>query len=522
MASKDIYITMKLQARINLPPDKIDNKIDYHLERILKQKNGDRCIGNNYVVRNSIRLLKRSDGRQIGSHFTGDLTFDINYSAKVCNPPINAKINCVIESFNKLGIIAKTGPLEIILPRENHDTKEIFESDNKILNIGDTIKVQVLMSQARFDTILVIAHYLEKVDKKQTRQFQLELSNHLDIENISVTFIDESEDYPEDFLKTNLKANLDEKISKITPEQKELVHIYSYLESKKMSDYYKIWELVHDFELLKFKDPIILAINNVNGPVQFIMDNLENYKLYGYDTEWDSLLVNDKHVLKSNLIDNAQAVKDLVSTVTKKVIKTQTESDVGSDIESDVESDVESDIESDIGYDDESEIDNKAHLIIANAEITDVYLLFLEICAIILCQRDQGNAIIKVPQLVTSLDYELLVLLKNYYDDVSIVKPRVSNNLDQTYYLVCTTFIGIHDLDKIYTPLKNWAPGQKVITLGILTGKLDDQFKVIYKRWNEIFMEAYNLKISESDKLKDTKEQAAKEWIKQNKLELTQ
>ena len=52
---------------------------------------------------------------------TGQITFDLEYVAEVCRPFKGDIINAVVENINKNGLMARKGPLSIIVHKEHDD-----------------------------------------------------------------------------------------------------------------------------------------------------------------------------------------------------------------------------------------------------------------------------------------------------------------------------------------------------------------------------------------------------------------
>ena len=55
-----------------------------------------------------------------GSKFTGDITYDIAYTADICNPVIGNLIDCKVKFINKLGILANNDPIKVIVGKQFH------------------------------------------------------------------------------------------------------------------------------------------------------------------------------------------------------------------------------------------------------------------------------------------------------------------------------------------------------------------------------------------------------------------
>lgn len=137
-----LYFRSILRKKIVLDAKYLNSKVDEYILSFLKNRLEGKCIHDGYVKPDSVRILRRSVGMLIGSRFTGDITYEIAYSAEVCNPVEGNIYECKVKKINnKSGIMASLGPLMISVGKQFHeDNLEIFDT----LKVGDTIKVIVL------------------------------------------------------------------------------------------------------------------------------------------------------------------------------------------------------------------------------------------------------------------------------------------------------------------------------------------------------------------------------------------
>jgi DNA-directed RNA polymerase subunit E'/Rpb7 len=137
-----LYFRSILRKKIVLDAKYLNSKVDEYILSFLKNRLEGKCIHDGYVKPDSVRILRRSVGMLVGSRFTGDITYEIAYSAEVCNPVEGNIYECKVKKINnKSGIMASLGPLMISVGKQFHeDNLEIFDT----LKVGDTIKVIVL------------------------------------------------------------------------------------------------------------------------------------------------------------------------------------------------------------------------------------------------------------------------------------------------------------------------------------------------------------------------------------------
>lgn len=143
--SNNFSIKSILSENINITPKDINKKIPQSLLNILKNKIGNKCIKDGYVIKDSIQIIKYSAGEIIAEHFTGDVRFKVLYTATLYNPAENSEIECTIVNKNKMGLLGEAGegdvkPISILLSKQHHYTKDFFKN----VNIGEVRRIKVL------------------------------------------------------------------------------------------------------------------------------------------------------------------------------------------------------------------------------------------------------------------------------------------------------------------------------------------------------------------------------------------
>jgi hypothetical protein len=126
-----------------------------------------KCIFEGYIRPDSVRLLKRSVGVLLGSRFTGDMTYEVAFSADICNPMEGNVYDCKVKLVNKTGILCSNGPLSIVVGRELHENN--MEAFNTI-KANDNIKISVIGRKFALDDreIKVVAK-VYGIDKKNKK-----------------------------------------------------------------------------------------------------------------------------------------------------------------------------------------------------------------------------------------------------------------------------------------------------------------------------------------------------------------
>ena len=144
---EDIAIKCILTEIVHIKINKVKNIKDTLLS-ILKNKIGNKCIKDGFVIENSIEIIKYSIGEIIADHFTGEVRYKVLYTAFVYNPPENSEITCTVKNKNKMGILAEAGfinenipsPLSILLSKQHHINNDLFNN----VYVGDIITIKVV------------------------------------------------------------------------------------------------------------------------------------------------------------------------------------------------------------------------------------------------------------------------------------------------------------------------------------------------------------------------------------------
>lgn len=136
---EDIYFNCTLLKRVVIPSKHLNTNIDIYINDYIKKSVEGLCVDEGYIKPDTVSILKKSVGSLLGSNFTGDITYDIAYTAQVCNPVIGNVIECKIKFVNKMGILASNGPITVIIGRQFHLNNELDK-----ISRDDIIKVEVV------------------------------------------------------------------------------------------------------------------------------------------------------------------------------------------------------------------------------------------------------------------------------------------------------------------------------------------------------------------------------------------
>jgi len=157
MDKNSYYSTQILTDTINLQSNKIKGDINQLILFNLKKKYEGVCNKDGYVMGDSIELINRSIGQVKVIDSNSIVMYHITYKADIISPSRGNKLECVVDSSNKLGIIGymkhtedttiKDSPLIIIIPEESFEDG-IFET----IHSGDTINIQIESYRIKFQS----------------------------------------------------------------------------------------------------------------------------------------------------------------------------------------------------------------------------------------------------------------------------------------------------------------------------------------------------------------------------------
>jgi len=148
MTDKDYYSSQILTTTINLQANRLQGDINQLILFNLKKRYEGVCNKDGYIVMDSIELINRSIGQVETLDGESIVMYQVTYKADIISPAKGNKIDCIVDSSNKLGVIGyvkntedttiKDSPFIIIVPEEYFEN-DIFETVKK----NDTILVKI-------------------------------------------------------------------------------------------------------------------------------------------------------------------------------------------------------------------------------------------------------------------------------------------------------------------------------------------------------------------------------------------
>lgn len=137
---------IKFNTTIILTPNELNRNFENTILTKIKITLENSCSKHGYIKKDSIKIIKRSPGYIKESHFNGNIAYDLNCIAEICNPAQDSIVKCIVKAKNNLGLLAigkydDMAILEVIIPKITSGILSDVNIDN--INIGDEINVVV-------------------------------------------------------------------------------------------------------------------------------------------------------------------------------------------------------------------------------------------------------------------------------------------------------------------------------------------------------------------------------------------
>lgn len=188
----DYYQKITIQRNIIIDSKFINKNLNENILNVLKNDIEEKCIAEGYIQKDSIKILQRSIGSVLTNSFKANVSYHVNASVNVCNPPKDSILKTKVVGMNKSGILCISEPLNILVIK-NLLKKNEFDN----INIGDIISVKV--KDKKFNlydrTIKIIAEIND--DENQENKRKINKSNIMHNKSVKITIsdnMDESEE----------------------------------------------------------------------------------------------------------------------------------------------------------------------------------------------------------------------------------------------------------------------------------------------------------------------------------------
>lgn len=137
---------IKFNTTIILTPNELNKHFENSILTKIKATLENSCSKHGYIKKGSIKIIKRSPGYIKEAHFNGNIAYDLNCIAEICNPAQDSIVKCIVKAKNNLGLLAigkyeDMAILEVIIPKITSGILSDVNIDN--ISIGDEINVIV-------------------------------------------------------------------------------------------------------------------------------------------------------------------------------------------------------------------------------------------------------------------------------------------------------------------------------------------------------------------------------------------
>ncbi len=141
-----LFMPIKFNTTIILTPNELNKHFENSILTKIKATLENSCSKHGYIKKDSIKIIKRSPGYIKEAHFNGNIAYDLNCIAEICNPAQDSMVKCIVKAKNNLGLLAigiyeDMAILEVIIPKITTGILSDVNIDN--INIGDEINVIV-------------------------------------------------------------------------------------------------------------------------------------------------------------------------------------------------------------------------------------------------------------------------------------------------------------------------------------------------------------------------------------------
>jgi hypothetical protein len=213
----ELFIPIKFNTLVQLKTTEIGINIDEILLGKIKKNLENMCSKHGYIKNNSIKIVKRSIGRLIVSQFNGNISYNLQCIAEICNPAQGSILKCKIKAKNSLGLLAEgfydnIPILQIIIPKLSAGIKS--EIDINKVSIGEEIKIEVCGKKfLLYDKHISIIGRAIKDDGINVRNI-VDIQSNSDIDDDKTNGNDDDDilEFADDDIKSDYDSNEEEDI----------------------------------------------------------------------------------------------------------------------------------------------------------------------------------------------------------------------------------------------------------------------------------------------------------------------
>jgi len=145
MTDTDIFLKNIINRKVKLSPEKLHKNFKQKLLDKLKIELENKYSKYGLIKENSIDIIKYSIGTLEQNSLQGNVIFNVQFSALVCNPVIGNIIKCKVFNLNNFGILCKDikhSIIEIIVPKKTLAIQSDIPLNN--INIDDVVFIEII------------------------------------------------------------------------------------------------------------------------------------------------------------------------------------------------------------------------------------------------------------------------------------------------------------------------------------------------------------------------------------------
>jgi len=226
-----MFMPIKFNTTIILTPNELNKNFENTILTKIKATLENSCSKHGYIKKDSIKIIKRTPGYIKESHFNGNIAYDLNCIAEICNPAQDSIVKCIVKAKNNLGLLAigkyeDMAILEVIIPKISSGILSEVNIDN--INIGDEINVIVCGKKfTLYDKMISIIGKIikdkydddisaieEVEDDSPSIDDEEDVTSYLDIEEEDNDVYEEEEDDDENDNVRKIIIDIDDDIDK--------------------------------------------------------------------------------------------------------------------------------------------------------------------------------------------------------------------------------------------------------------------------------------------------------------------
>jgi DNA-directed RNA polymerase subunit E'/Rpb7 len=154
-----LFERRQLTKSVHIHSKFLQKNIQASLLSQLRMNYEGKCIPEGFIQSNSITIVNYTVGRT--NYIRGGVDYDVTIQADVCMPHAGQRFKAPVKLRSKIGIHAKTPPVEVLIPRDLHLGNEEFDT----IKIDEDVEFEVVGAQYKQDdeTIVVLGRLLSKV-----------------------------------------------------------------------------------------------------------------------------------------------------------------------------------------------------------------------------------------------------------------------------------------------------------------------------------------------------------------------